>query len=320
MPSYLMDFLNYLGTIQGKSINTMLVYFYDLRLFLRFLMVHFGLAPKNVDFDKIEIRHAGIEILQRVTLSDLYAYMSFVSSNRDNASHARARKVASIRSFFNYLTSKARLLSSNPAAELESPKILKKLPRYLSVEESRQLLFSIDGEHRERDYAIMTLFLNCGLRLSELVGINMANIRNETLTVIGKGGKERAIPLNTACMEALQTYLDNRSRQAVSARDRDALFLSERKKRISKENVQHIVKKFIRNAGLDPHRYSTHKLRHTAATLMYKYGHVDIRALQALLGHESIATTEIYTHLDRQQLKDAVESNPLAKLRPDAGK
>lgn len=239
--------------------------------------------------------------------------MSFVSNQRSNSAYARARKVASLKSFFNYLTHKAKLIDKNPASELESPKIVKRLPRYLNIDESKQLLTSVEGEHSARDYAILTLFLNCGIRLSELVGINLNSIRNNTLTVIGKGDKERIIPLNSACIAAIDAY--RKVRPVDGVKDKKALFLSERKQRISKATVQHLVKKYIVSAGLDPRKYSTHKLRHTAATLMYKYGHVDIRALQELLGHESISTTEIYTHLDTQQLKNAVESNPLSNFK-----
>lgn len=310
MPNILRDFFSYLQTIKGKSPNTVQVYFYDLRLFFRFLKLHFNLVDKNTGLDDINIMDIDIEMIQKVTLSDLYSFMSYVSNNRDNTSHARARKVASLKSFFNYLTNKARLISTNPASELESPKIVKRLPRYLNIDESKQLLSSVSGEYPERDYAILVLFLNCGMRLSELVGINLNNIRDNSLTVIGKGDKERTIPLNNACIEALKAYMKVRPVNGV--KDKNALFLSERKQRISKESVQKIVKKYIRDAGLDTQRYSTHKLRHTAATLMYRYGNVDIRTLQELLGHESIATTEIYTHLGKQQLKDAVDSNPLA--------
>ncbi|NJD01453.1 MAG: tyrosine recombinase XerC [Ruminiclostridium sp.] len=313
MPFILRNFLNYLQTIRGKSINTVQVYFYDLRLFFRFLKTHYKLADKKTEFNEIDITDIDINILKKVTLSDLYSFMSYVSNNRDNTSHARARKVASLKSFFNYLANKARLISFNPASELESPKIVKRLPRYLNIEESKQLLKSVSGEFQERDFAIITLFLNCGMRLSELVGINLNNIKDNNLTVIGKGDKERTIPLNNACFQAIQAYMPLRPVNGV--KERNALFLSKRKLRISKESVQKIVKKYIRDAGLDPQRYSTHKLRHTAATLMYRYGNVDIRTLQELLGHESIATTEIYTHLGKQQLKDAVDSNPLSDFR-----
>lgn len=314
-PILLKDFLNYLHTIRGKSINTIQVYFYDLRIFLRFIKVHKKIVPKSIEFNTIDISDFDEKLISTVNLSDLYAYMSFVSNNRSNSSYARARKVASLKSFFKYLTNKAKLIDKNPALELESPKIVKRLPRYLNIDESKQLLSSVDGQYSARDYAILTLFLNCGLRLSELVGINLNNIKNNTLTVIGKGDKERMIPLNAACIQAIDNY--KKVRPVEGVKDKNALFLSERKQRISKSTVQYIVKKYITSAGLDPKRYSTHKLRHTAATLMYRYGQVDIRSLQELLGHESISTTEIYTHLDEQQLRNAVDSNPLSNFDPN---
>lgn len=317
MPPVLRDFLSYMQTIKGKSQNTVKVYFYDLRVFLRFMKLHRNCVDKDDDFKDIKIDDIDIPFLQTITLSDLYAFMAYVSNDRDNSSYARARKVASLKAFFKYLTHKAKVLDSNPAIELESPKILKRLPRYLNIEESKQLLNSVDGQFSSRDYAIITLFLNCGLRLSELVGININNIKETSLTVIGKGDKERSVPLNNACIKALQDYMKDRPRDGV--KDRNALFISARKQRISKESVQKIVKKYIKAAGLDTERYSTHKLRHTAATLMYKYGNVDIRALQELLGHESISTTQIYTHLDSKQLKNAVDSNPLADFDKDGG-
>ena len=312
----LQDFLSYMLTIKGKSQNTVQVYFYDLRVFFRFMKLHRNITDKKTEFEKISITDIDLAFIRSITLSDLYAFLAFVSNNRDNSSYARARKVASLKSFFKYLTLKAKLLDINPAAELESPKILKRLPRYLNVEESKQLLNSIDGQFSERDYAIITIFLNCGLRLSELGGINLNNIKGTSLNVIGKGDKERSVPLNQACIKALEAYMKVRPVNGV--KDRNALFISERKQRISKESVQKIVKKYIKAAGLDPDRYSTHKLRHTAATLMYKYGHVDIRSLQELLGHESISTTQIYTHLDSNQLKTAVESNPLADFKKNS--
>ena len=313
MPPVLRDFLSYMQTIKGKSANTVQVYFYDLRVFFRFMKLHKNLVNKNTEFNDIPIADIDTDFLKLISLSDLYAFMAYVSNNRDNSSYARARKVASLKSFFKYTTFKAKLLDINPAAELESPKILKRLPRYLNIEESKQLLNSVEGTFSERDYAIITIFLNCGLRLSELVGINLNNIKSgTTLTVIGKGDKERSIPLNNACINAIEAYM--KVRPVNGLKDKNALFISERRQRISKESVQKIVKKYIKAAGLDPDRYSTHKLRHTAATLMYKYGHVDIRALQELLGHESIATTQIYTHLDNNQLRNAVNSNPLANF------
>jgi site-specific recombinase XerD len=319
-PQILLDFLNYVQTIKGKSPNTVQVYFYDLRVFLRFLLVRYGMADPLAPFDSVVIAQADAELFRRVSLSDLYAFLSFVSRERGNSSYARARKVATLKSFFNYLHLKAKLIEANPAAELESPKIVRRLPRHLDLDESKRLLTAADGtgrEQQERDFAIITLFLNCGMRLSELVGINLSNMRKDTLTIIGKGDKERTIYLNQACQDAIAGYLCVRPRNAVT--DRNALFLSKRRRRISRNMVQRVVKRYISLAGLDAAKYSTHKLRHTAATLMYKHGHVDIRALQEILGHESVATTQIYTHLDARQLKEAVASNPLASFRaPDS--
>ena len=232
----------------------------------------------------------------------------------------RARKISTIRIFFSYLSQKANLIESNPAQNLETPKLDKRLPKYLSLDDSKKLLNVTESdendENKERDYAIMTLFLNCGLRLSELVGINVQDIDfNEyKMTVIGKGNKERTIYLNKACIDALKEYISVRPNEGIkndSKASNKALFLSRRRERISNRMVQYIVEKELRKAGLDTSKYSTHKLRHTAATLMYQYGNVDIRALQELLGHKSISTTEIYTHVSNDQVRNAVEANPL---------
>lgn len=233
----------------------------------------------------------------------------------------RARKASTIRIFFAYLYDQ-KIIPDNPAIGLKTPKLGKRMPKYLSLEDSKKLLnvtYDENDENKERDYAIITLFLNCGLRLSELVGINISNIdfSENRLTVIGKGNKERTIYLNNACVNAIKDYISVRPTEGVkndSKASNKALFLSNRKERISNRTVQYIVDRELTKAGLDTSKYSTHKLRHTAATLMYQYGNVDIRALQELLGHESIATTEIYTHVSNEQVRNAVESNPLANL------
>ncbi len=314
-PDVLRDFINYLSAIKGKSETTLHAYQYDLRLFFRFILMDRGavVLPDDSDetFHTIDISGVDAQTLADVDLNELYAFLSYVGRDRANKAHARARKVACLKSFFNYLVSKAKLLDKNPTSELDSPKILKRQPRYLNLEESRHLLDSIESRSFERDYAIITLFLNCGMRLSELVSINLKDIRDERLTIMGKGGKERTVYLNKACQSAIEAYLKVRPVEGVQ--DRNALFLSERKRRVGKTTVQHIVKKHIGNAGLDTKKYTTHKLRHTAATLMYKHGDVDIRALQEILGHESISTTEIYTHVDDKRLREAVDSNPLAQ-------
>ena len=311
MPSICRDFLSYMETIKGKSLNTVKEYYYDLRLFLRYMKKN--KLSLNTDMDELNILDVDIEFIKNISLSDLYAYMSFLAHERSNKPAARARKVASVKSFFKYLSKKAHLLEKDPSIELETPKIQKRLPKHLDIEESTHLLLSVDGKHEVRDYAMLTLFLNCGLRLSELVHINISSIKSDTLKVVGKGNKERTIYLNEACLEAIKKYLEVRPYDCV--KDKDALFLSERKSRISAKMVQYIVKKFIGISGLDTKVYSTHKLRHTAATLMYQHGQVDIRALQEILGHECITTTEIYTHIDKSQLKDAVSKNPLSTVR-----
>jgi site-specific recombinase XerD len=314
-PIILEDFLNYLETIKGKSPNTVKEYYFDLRTFFRFLKIRYRLVDKNCNFDEIAISDIDISTLKKVNLQDLHAFISYVDKNRNNKNYAKARKVASLRSFFKYLHTKAKLIDENPAVDLETPKTDSRHPVYLTLNEARELLNVIDGEFKERDYAIITLFLNCGLRLSELVSIDIDKIKGDTLTVIGKGNKERTIYLNEACIDAINNYLKVRPRDNL--KDEKALFISKQKNRISHKTVQYLVKKYLRLAGLNNAKYSTHKLRHTAATLMYKYGNVDIRALQQILGHENVSTTQIYTHIDDDRLRQAVKSNPLSKTNEE---
>lgn len=314
LPYFCEDFLTYMETILGKSKNTVHEYRYDLVMFLRFLKKRFGLVSTDIEFDEIIVSDLQIDIIKSVKLTDLYAFLNYMSRERSDGPATRARKVAALRSFFKYAYSKANLISENPAIELESPKITKKLPRYLEIDESMQLLDAVEGDFEERDFCILTLFLNCGMRLSELVSINLSDIREDTLTVIGKGAKERTIYLNSACLDAINNYLPVRP-DVTESNGRQPLFVSKFKKRISNKTVQYTVKKYIKMAGLDSTKYSTHKLRHTAATLMYTHGEVDIRTLQEILGHESVATTEIYTHINNAKLKDAVSRNPLSDYK-----
>ena len=281
-------------------------------------MYHFRMTDEK-EIKNINIHDMSIETLKKVTLDDIHAFLFYLSNNYQSKAATRARKVSSIRVFFNYLSNKTNLLDKNPAQNLETPKLEKRMPKYLTLDDSKKLLetaMSESDRNKERDFAIITLFLNCGMRLSELVGINIKdiNFKDEKMNVIGKGNKERTIYLNKACLNAVESYLEVRPKDGVKFDSRDALFLSERKERISNRTVQYIVKQELRKSGLDINKYSVHKLRHTAATLMYKYGNVDIRALQELLGHESISTTEIYTHVDNSQIRKAVESNPLANM------
>lgn len=312
LPQCLNGFLNYLGTIQGKSKNTQDGYKVDLTMFFRFLKIYRGIVKENYEFENIDISDITTDFLRKITLSDLYAFISFTENYRNNGNYARARKVACLKSFFKYLFSKAKLIDTNPALELESPKIDKRNPIYLSLKESKALLNSIDGKFKERDYCIITFFLNCGMRLSELCSINISKIKEDTLTVVGKGNKERTIYLNKACLMALNNYLKIRNKDYNKIKDKDALFISRNYTRINKRSVEMMLKKYLKNAGLDSTKYTPHKLRHTAATLMYKYGNVDIRSLQKILGHENVSTTQIYTHVDDEKLREAVNSNPLS--------
>ena len=320
-PEYLNSFLDYTMTILNKSPNTVKEYNYDLATFLKFIKIRFNLTQED-DFSLITIKDIDINTIRKITLDDIHAFLSYLTTTYHSKAATRARKASSIRVFFNYLCAKANLIEQNPAQNLETPKLDKRLPKYLSLEDSKKLLNATqneDNRNMERDYAIITLFLNCGMRLSELVGININDIdfSENKMTVIGKGNKERTIYLNKACVRAIHEYLDVRPKDGIKTdklNSRKALFLSERRERISKRTVQHIVDKELTAAGLDTKKYSTHKLRHTAATLMYQYGNVDIRALQEVLGHESISTTEIYTHVANKQARDAIENNPLANI------
>lgn len=313
IPKRLMEFLNYLTVIKAKSINTIDGYRIDLTMFFRFLKYSKEVRSKTVKFDEINIDDIDDSFIKNIVLSDIYAFLSFTENQRNNSAYARARKVAAIRSFFKYLSAKTKILTENPASDLETPKISKRNPVYLTLEESKSLLNSIDADnkHYKRDLCIITLFLNCGLRLSELCSIDISRIKEDILTIVGKGNKERAVYLNKACLKALLEYMTVRSTIETLEEHKDALFISERKSRINKRTVEKIVKKYIEAAGLDKSKYSPHKLRHTAATLMYKHGKVDIRSLQKILGHENISTTQIYTHVDDDKLRQAVNSNPL---------
>ena len=317
-PDFLNAFLDYAITILNKSPNTIKEYNYDLANFLKFLKIHFKLTNTH-DFSKINISDLTIDTIKKVTLEDIHSYISYMAIDLKSKPATRARKASSIRVFFNYLSQKVKLIEINPAQNLETPKLEKRMPKYLSLEDSKKLLkvaSDEDARNPERDYAIITLFLNCGMRLSELVNINIKDINFSDckLNVIGKGNKERTIYLNKACINSINDYLKVRPKIAIKSNSKDALFLSERRERISNRTVQYIVKQELKRAGLDTNKYSVHKLRHTAATLMYQYGNVDIRALQELLGHESISTTEIYTHVENTQVRNAVESNPLANV------
>lgn len=324
-PPVLRDFLSYHETIKGHSRATVDEYFLDLRNFFRYLKIERVLVPRSTELDDISIQDVDLKLIASVTLNDVYDYMAFLSRDKvkNERSHepeyglmasSRARKIATIRSFYKYLTVKTKQLDVNPVEGLDTPKTTKSLPRYLTLDESRRLLDAVDGVNRERDYCIICLFLNCGLRISEIVGLNIGDVRGDSLRVLGKGNKERIVYLNDACQAAIEAYKPVRSQMVGSSVS--ALFVSNRRQRMGREAVHAMVKKTLLKAGLDPDKYSSHKLRHTAATLMLQNG-VDVRTLQEVLGHEHLNTTQIYTHVDNSELRVAAQANPLAEYIPE---
>ena len=323
-PQILRDFLSYHENVKAHSKRTVDEYFLDLRNFFRYIKQIRDPDLAGRSLDEIDIMDVDINLIAGVTLTDIYGYMTYLSRERarhPNSRHSdyglsassRARKIATIRSFYNYLTNKAHLLRENPVKDMDAPKLRKTLPKYLTLDESLNLLSSVDGKHQERDYCILTLFLNCGLRISELIGLDLTDIQGDALRVLGKGNKVRIVYLNDACKAALERYLA--VRRPISGRDQDALFLSSRDQRISRSTVHALVKKHLSQAGLDSSQYSSHKLRHTAATLMLQNG-VDVKAVQEVLGHEHLNTTEIYTHIDNEALRVAARANPLGRVKP----
>jgi len=322
-PQILRDFLSYHETVKAHSKRTVDEYYLDLRNFFRYLKQIRNPALSGKTLDEIDIMDVDLAFVGSVTLTDIYSYLTYLSRDRIQNQNSRnpeyglnaasrARKIATIRSFYNYLTNKMHLLRENPVKDIDSPKLKKSLPKYLTLDESLQLLGSVDGKNQERDYCILTLFLNCGLRISELVGLNLHDMQGETLRVLGKGNKVRIIYLNDACQDALKRYLS--VRRPIVGRDANALFLSAQNERISRSTVHAMVKKRLGEAGLDASQYSSHKLRHTAATLMLQNG-VDVRAVQEVLGHDHLNTTEIYTHIDNESLRVAAKANPLSKVK-----
>ena len=312
-PPVIREFLNYTGNIKGRSDLTVDEYYRDLRTFFRFIIKDRGLIKDDIDIDEIDISCVDLEMIKTITFSEILIFLNYCKDERGNNSSTRARKTSSLKDFFNYLTVKTHKLSYNPTEELEAPKKGKRLPKYLTLEDSLRLLEAVDGEFKERDYCILIFFLNCGLRLSELVGINLSDINSEyVLNVRGKGDKERTLFLNQACVNALKSYMKVRPVDGIS--DKNALFISRKKCRITNKGVYHMVNHYLEKIGLGNQGYSPHKLRHTAATLMYQKGGVDIRTLQAILGHSNLGTTQIYTHIADEQIEKGLNANPLANL------
>lgn len=321
-PQILRDFLIYHETIKGQSPLTISEYYLDLRMFMRFMKLMRNDMPIDTDLDTINIKDIDIGFIRNIDTSDIFDFLSYLANDRaigpetaapDHgiAASSRARKLSAIKSFYKYLTVRTKQLSENPVSELEYPKLRKSLPKYLTLEQSAALLKAVSGPNEKRDYAILMLFLNCGIRRSELVGLNLTDVYEDRIRVVGKGNKERFVYFGTACRKAIDAYLEQRNQLVLS--DNRALFGSRDSNRISVTAVHRLVKKALLQAGLDSTQFSAHKLRHTAATMMLSGG-VDVKTVQEVLGHENLNTTQIYTHIENTELKIASEANPLSKL------
>ena len=318
-PDVVRQFLIYNEAIKNKASSSIDEYFRDLQTFFRYIKLIKGKVFDDTQFDRIEINDVDIDLIKTINVNDLYSYLIFCKDDRNNNSTTRARKVSTLRQFFKYLTVHTHQLDENPAELLDAPKLKKALPKHLTLDNSLKLLNSVkesDGKNSVRDYCIITLFLNCGLRLSELCNLNVTDLNTDgSLKILGKGNKERVIYLNDACRSSLSEYLKIRPNEGIPADHKNALFISRNRRRISNKTVQHIVYSYLEKIGLGGQGLSVHKLRHTAATLMYQHGGVDVRVLQNILGHENLGTTQIYTHVADSQVKEAIDANPLSKLK-----
>lgn len=321
-PQILREFLTYHETIKGQSPLTISEYYLDLRMFLRFIKLMRSDMPIHTNLDEIDIKDVNVEFIRKIDTSDIYDFLSFLANDRlvnpeanlheyGIEASARARKLSSIKSFYKYLTVRTKLLDENPVADMEYPKLRKSLPKYLTLDQSAALLQAVSGVNEKRDYAILMLFLNCGIRRSELVGLNISDVYEDRIRVVGKGNKERFVYFGSACRKAIDQYLE--VRKNIILTDNRALFGSQKGNRITVTAVHRLVKKALLQAGIDSTQYSAHKLRHTAATMMLSGG-VDVKTVQEVLGHENLNTTQIYTHIENTELKIAAEANPLSKL------
>lgn len=321
-PLVLRDFLVYHETIKGQSPRTIDEYYLDLRMFFRFVKLMRNDMSVNTKLEDIDIRDVNIDFIRGIDTSDIFDFLSYLANDRainpDSpapeygiSASARARKLSALKSFYKYLTVRTKQLTENPVADLEYPKLRKSLPKYLNLEQSSKLLEAVSGQNQARDYAILMLFLNCGIRRSELVGLNLTDVYEDRIRVVGKGNKERFVYFGSACRRAIDAYLPEREEQVLT--DNRALFGSRNGNRISVDAVHALVKKAFLKAGLDATQFSAHKLRHTAATMMLSGG-VDVKTVQEVLGHENLNTTQIYTHIENTELKIAAEANPLSKI------
>lgn len=311
MPLFVGDFLFYKLTILNQSSKTVDAYHIDLRHFLRFIALYKGYASEDIEYKYIVVDKITLDDLNQLSLEDVYRYLSYLVSPCNNSAKTRARKLSAIKGLYKYLTIKTGKIKNDPVKDIETPKIKKDLPKHLTLEQSLELLKAVDGAYKERDLCIITFFLNCGMRLSELVGIDISDISDNKLVLTGKGDKQRVVYLNKACMLALETYMQT-VRNNPKFNKEKALFLSRTGSRLVARRVEQIIEQNLKLAGLDNLGMSTHKLRHTAATLMYQYGEVDIRILQEILGHVNLGTTQIYTHVSNRQLEQATKNNPLS--------
>ena len=299
-PLVLREYAEYTVVIKGNSEKTVCEYLLDLRTFFRFMITKWDdLDLSNDEFEKLSIERINEIDVKRVTQKNIIEYLMYVGRERENSTTTRMRKLSALRSFFKYAHAKEHIIDVNPTADIDAPKKSATLPKYLTVEEAVNLINTVRGDKesktRLRDYAIIVLFLNTGMRLSELVGLNLESIDSEItqVKVLGKGSKERVIYLNKAARTALIEYLKERLDPKHVRTSSNAVFLSGRESRISNKTVQWMVQKYLKMAGLGSKGLSVHKLRHTAATLMYQSGNVDIRVLKDILGHEQLNTTQI---------------------------
>ena len=320
-PLVLREYAEYTVVIKGNSEKTVCEYLLDLRTFFRFMLTKWNdLDISKDEFEKLSIKSINESDVKRVTQKNIIEYLMFAGYQRDNSPTTRMRKLSALRSFFKYAHVKEHIIDVNPTSDVDAPKKASTLPKYLTVEEAVRLIETVrndtESKTRLRDYAIIVLFLNTGMRLSELVGLNLEDLDPEItqVKVLGKGAKERMIYLNKAARSALIDYLRLRLDPKHVRTSSNAVFLSGRENRISNKTVQWMVQKYLKMTGLGSKGLSVHKLRHTAATLMYQSGKVDIRVLKDILGHEQLNTTQIYTHVVDRNLEEAVENNPLSDV------
>ena len=315
-PRFLQDYANYLTGIEAKSEKTVCEYLLDLRTFFRYVIMID--LPHNIALDEISIDHLTLDDIKEINTQTIINFLAFARTDLENNNTTRNRKLSSLKSFYKHFCTKKHILDKNPTEAIDSIKKGRTLSKYLSVEEAIALLEAVNADEesktRQRDYSIISIFLNTGMRLSELCGLNLESFDREIsyVKVIGKGNKERIIYLNTAAKDAVISYLKVRLDPRYIHTSEHAFFLSARQTRISPKTVQWMVGKYLDLAGLGSKGYSVHKLRHTAATLMYQSGKVDVRVLKDILGHEQLNTTQIYTHLVNRNMEEAMYNNPLS--------